>query len=483
MGAGASAGARASLNPDDALIKLLGAPDLHELAEGNGLTYEDLTLYAAKIGVDTSELGTKQKACNCGNILALIMHDLSGKHETAAVVAPAVVAPSEPSAVQRAESSTHASVVCVAFAPSEPDQKNTESLAAGILSAITAARADPAAVAYRLTQRLGHFEGREYYNPRRTGIATATKEGAAAVKDAINYLNGIEPIGELKSVMVEGLALSAEDHVADIGAIGTTSHRSSDGTGIDDQCGRYGAWERSIGQIIWYGRMIHPTDVVDDLIVDDGVQNRGHRLAIYNDAFELAGVAIGPHKVFGQMLVVNFSVGFAPDADKIEARKLAGPPVVQANAAGSKITTQWKDLGVCGGCTQRIHGGRVVEVKEAKYHADCFACANCAKSLIGEKFQVAEKKLLCTPCWVESHAPTCKGCRKKIEGGVVNVTNSKEKTKSQWHKDCYEKEKEASAEGGGGDKRAPSKSISNGRKLAQKASSKLPLDDYAALGI
>jgi uncharacterized protein YkwD len=334
-----------------------------------------------------------------------------------------------------------------------PAQKDSKALAADILTAVSAARTEPSAVAKRLAQRLEHFVGDDFFNPKRGShgnrVAIPTKEGTAAVKDAVSYLEALsQPVGALASGLIGGLTLSAEDHVDDIGGIGTTSHESSDGSTIDDQCSRYGDWSGSCGQVIWYGRVVNAVDVIDDLIVDDGVESRGHRLSIYNPAFRVAGVAVGEHKVFGQMVVVNFSAGFVEDAERIKARKTAGPPKPQASTkkttkSKKKITTQWKDLGTCARCSEQIHGGRVVEIDGAKYHGDCFACYRCNKSLIGEEEKKKEgDELLCKACWVEEYAPTCAGCGKKIQGGVMTVTSGdKAKTKTQWHKECYEKEK------------------------------------------
>lgn len=310
----------------------------------------------------------------------------------------------------------------------------------------------------------------------------------------------MQPVGALASGLIGGLTLSAEDHVADIGAIGTTSHESLDGTTTDGQCARYGEWSGNCGQVIWYGRVVNATDVIDDLIVDDGVEGRGHRLSIYNPAFQVAGVAVGEHKTFGKMVVVNlcagqkkreslifpfadiprrtptqsenrkiarFISGFAPDAERIQARKASGPPDLQEGKTKtekktkntkkkSQIKTQWTDLGTCAKCSEQIHGGRVVEMDGVKYHGDCFLCDRCEKSLVGEAEKKKEgEELLCKSCWVEGYAPTCAGCGEKIQGGVMNVTSAdKAKTKTQWHKDCYEKEKNA----GGGQRKQQVKS-------------------------
>jgi len=50
-----------------------------------------------------------------------------------------------------------------------------------------------------------------------------------------------------------------------------------------------------------------PREVVLQLIVDSGVPGRGHRNNIFNPVFRQAGVACGPHRVYGAMCVVDFA--------------------------------------------------------------------------------------------------------------------------------------------------------------------------------
>ena len=52
------------------------------------------------------------------------------------------------------------------------------------------------------------------------------------------------------------------------------------------RCKRYGAWKKATGECLWYGRdgpWLSGEQVVDDLIIDDGVANRGHRLGIFDE--------------------------------------------------------------------------------------------------------------------------------------------------------------------------------------------------------
>ena len=160
---------------------------------------------------------------------------------------------------------------------------------------------------------------------------------------------------------------------------------------------RYGRAEGATGQ-----------SVVDDLIVDDGVKSRGHRLCVYEPRWRAAAVFVGGHATFGSMVAILFAVGFEDQADAVAAREAGGAPARgTGGAAKTKGGTSW-NLGLCRGCTQPIKGGAVVEVpKLGKWHEQCFNCSRCEDSLAGVPQKKIEKGFLfCQPCWVALYART-----------------------------------------------------------------------------
>ena len=141
------------------------------------------------------------------------------------------------------------------------------------------------------------------------GVDLITQEGKAAVREAIAYLRKQPPVGPLQSS--SGLAKSATDHVKDQGKTGQTGHNGSDGSDPQGRMKRYGLPSLS-GENIAYG----PTtaqQVVMQLIIDDGVPDRGHRVNIFKPEFNVAGVACGPHTTFRTICVINYAQGYIED--------------------------------------------------------------------------------------------------------------------------------------------------------------------------
>ena len=148
----------------------------------------------------------------------------------------------------------------------------------------------------------------------------------------------------------------------------------------------------AVGECLWYGRSTTGAQVVEDLIVDDGVRDRGHRLCVFDPRWKAAAVKAG--------------IGYTDDNDAIAARQTREPP---PRVARTDVGTQW-DIGSCRGCAKVIRGGAVVEVpKLGKYHEACFLCSRCGSTLAGETRKKEENGyLFCQPCWVELYAPTGK---------------------------------------------------------------------------
>ena len=136
------------------------------------------------------------------------------------------------------------------------------------------------------------------------GKRIKTKEGRGRVLEVIDELKGMDPIEPL--AYDEGLANAARFHCSDIGPSGHTGHNSSDGTSMGDRLKRYVKDRMTMGENIDYGNS-SAEDIVVSLVIDDGVSTRGHLKNIMNSSFRRAGVALGPHKKYKFMCVIDFS--------------------------------------------------------------------------------------------------------------------------------------------------------------------------------
>lgn len=170
-----------------------------------------------------------------------------------------------------------------------------------VLAEINFARADPRAYAERLRSYRGYFRGRIVRYPGNpNGLITV--EGVAAVDEAIAFLMKQPPRGPIAHSDL--LALAAGDHVREQGPRGKTGHESADGKRAGNRVARRGGGTY-VAETITYGPP-SGVEVVRQLIVDDGVSNRGHRRTVFAAELRYAGVGCGPHKIYKVMCVANF---------------------------------------------------------------------------------------------------------------------------------------------------------------------------------
>ena len=313
-------------------------------------------------------------------------------------------------------------------------------LEAALIAAIAAARADPGALRARLQERLAHYRGADYFPPERGGrVAVATKEGRAAVEDALAFLAQQAPLPPVAEPdgLVSGMSLSAEDHLVDRGTAGAVGHAGADGSSAADRIARYGTWRTKAGECLWFGRRgASAESIVADLVTDDGVPARGHRRCIFDASYTVAAAKVGDHTTFGLMAVILFAGRYVSDSGKVQRRLASGPPKPGGHLG--TVQTQW-DLGACAGCLAPIQGGTVKEVSAGKFHKRCFRCVSCSASLVDAAWQTHAQGIHCESCSAVLFAPKCAECGEQITGGGIKYNSE------IFHLSCIPKAKAASA--------------------------------------
>lgn len=189
--------------------------------------------------------------------------------------------------------------------------------AAAVLRELNLARENPSLYASFIEELRPHFQGNILALPGRTMLRT--KEGVAALDEAIHFLRSTRPESPL--TLSRGMSHAANDHVADQ-ASGVMGHGGTDSSSPGDRMNRYGNWSTLWGENISYGKAT-ARDVVIALIVDDGLRARKHRHNIFNSTFNYAGVGCGTHALYRTVCTIDFAGGYAERGESSAAPMLA----------------------------------------------------------------------------------------------------------------------------------------------------------------
>ena len=121
----------------------------------------------------------------------------------------------------------------------------------------------------------------------------------AALDEVIDRMNRMNPLPELESA--SGLTKCAKEWVKVSGPKGFIGHDRNIASRFKKYC-----TYATLGENCSYG---YPTaeEIVIGLLIDDGVEGRGHRENILSAAFTHAGAAIGTHKKYKTMCCIDFA--------------------------------------------------------------------------------------------------------------------------------------------------------------------------------
>lgn len=143
----------------------------------------------------------------------------------------------------------------------------------------------------------------QYQNSK--GQRISTHEGRKSVDEAINALYNQKPLPMLRPK--EYLHKAAKDHCLDQGPKGLYGHTGTDGSTPSIRVKKYiHEGYCGVGENISYGQ-VSGKEIFIQLIVDDGVKNRGHRENILKE-YRFIGCAFGYHKKYNCMCPVDYEL-------------------------------------------------------------------------------------------------------------------------------------------------------------------------------
>jgi len=196
-------------------------------------------------------------------------------------------------------------VICTAFSVFAAEKNDDPASGAAVIREMNLARQNPALYATFVQELRSRMNGNLLVLPGHTRIHT--REGIAAVDEAIRFLKNAQPLPPLS--LSRGMSRAAADHCADQ-ANGGFGHEGRDRSHAGQRIARYGTVAGSWGENVSYGKS-SARDVVLALIIDDGLPGRKHRANIFNPSFNFAGAAFGPHARFRVMCNMDFAGGYA----------------------------------------------------------------------------------------------------------------------------------------------------------------------------
>lgn len=171
-----------------------------------------------------------------------------------------------------------------------------------ILLELNQMRSNPPTYAAKLEARRHFYRGSLLHLPDQ--VPLRTREGVAALEEAIRALRGAKPMPEMTPS--RALSLAARDHVRDIGPKGLLAHEGSDRSSPSQRLRRYARRLSSVGEVITFGPD-GGDSVIIDLLVDDGVPSRGHRTILFDSRLQLVGISCGPHAAYRTMCVLDLA--------------------------------------------------------------------------------------------------------------------------------------------------------------------------------
>ncbi|EGR33777.1 scp-like extracellular, putative [Ichthyophthirius multifiliis] len=154
-------------------------------------------------------------------------------------------------------------------------------------------RQNPLSYILYLENIIQYFDDLILNKPGETPVKT--NEGKSAVIECIKFLKQQQKLQPFE--YDQYLTIASQDHAIDIGLNNLVGNIGSNGFKMSQRIEKYGEWQGKIGENIEFGAK-SAQEIISNLLIDDGVQSRGHRLNIFSYEFRKVGVGCAFHRQF-----------------------------------------------------------------------------------------------------------------------------------------------------------------------------------------
>ena len=140
----------------------------------------------------------------------------------------------------------------------------------------------------------------------RTPQPDTSKQSDTPLQECIQVLKTTAAMDTL--ALETGLCRSAQWLADDQARTGALGHTGSDGSDLVTRISRYGTWGILCGENCAYGS-VTAREIVVQLLIDDGVPSRGHRINILKQVFKKVGIGFNKtgKAAYGAVTVMDFA--------------------------------------------------------------------------------------------------------------------------------------------------------------------------------
>jgi uncharacterized protein YkwD len=171
-----------------------------------------------------------------------------------------------------------------------------------VLTEINSVRMYPVKYASRLEDIKKQYDERLPKSPEER--AKQSDESMQAFYEAIQLLQSTPALPALK--ISRGMSLAARDHLREQEQTDIIAQSGRDGSNLAESVNRYGAGDRSLGEIVAYGSDTAQRLVLQ-LIIDHNNPGRQRRLSVLNPEFAVTGIACKDHARYRNVCVITFA--------------------------------------------------------------------------------------------------------------------------------------------------------------------------------